>query len=74
MLNGPNFASLICQDQYVISVQSTHVKTYIKYAKIIKATSILMKEEPGFSVKLVHFYQTTHELQSNYSFTHNEST
>jgi len=50
-----NFPNLICQDQYAITLQSTHLKTYIKYAKIIKATSILMKEETGFSVKLVHF-------------------
>jgi len=69
----PNFANLICQDQYAITVQRTHVKTYIKYAKIIKATFILMKEEAAFSVKLVHFYQTTRKLQSIYSFAHNES-
>jgi hypothetical protein len=70
----PNFPNLICQDHYVITVQSKHVKTHIKYAKIIKATSILMKEEAGFSVKLVYFYQTTHKLQTNYSFAHNKST
>lgn len=70
----PNFPNLICQDLYAITVQSTHVQTYIKYVKIIKATSILMKEEAVFSVKLVHFYQTTCKLQSNYSFAHNKST
>jgi hypothetical protein len=68
---APNFPNLICQDQHAITVQSTHVETDTKYAKIIKASSILMKEEAGFSVKLVHFYQTTRKFQFNYSFAHN---
>jgi len=37
----PNFPKLICQDQYATTVQSTHVKTYIKYAKIINLIIVL---------------------------------